>query len=109
MKCWECKTGKYSYKNVDFSVHGISLGKFKAKVCNKCKDTVFDEKVSDKIDALAKKKGLWGLESHTKVGKVGNSLDIKIAHKVAKFLELKKGEEVTIYPESKNRLIVDIG
>lgn len=107
MNCWECG-GKYKYKMVDFSLYGVSLGKFKAKVCDKCVDKVFTEEVSNQIDAAAKKKGLWGLETRTKVGRVGNTLDIRISSKIANFAQLKKGEEVTVYPESKKRLIVDI-
>ncbi len=106
-KCWECD-GIYKNKLIDFSVYGISLGKFRAKVCNKCGDTIFSEDVSNQIDKIAKQKGLWGLESKTKVGKVGNSLDIRINNKIVNFLGLKKGEDITIYPESKQRLIVDI-
>lgn len=106
-KCWEC-SGTYDQKMVDFSVYGVSLGKFKAKVCSKCGDTVFSEETSDEIDKIAKDKGLWGLESKTKVGKVGNSLDIKVANKIAEFLELEKGKEVSVYPESKKRLIVEV-
>ena len=107
MKCWECN-GTYRYKNVDFSVYGISFGKFKAKVCSKCQDTVFSEEVSDQMDAIAKQKGLWGLESKTKVGKVGNSLDIKIGQNISKFCDLKKGDTVVVHPERKKRLVVNI-
>ena len=106
-KCWECN-GTYRHKMVDFSCYGIILGKFKAKVCDACGDKIFSEEVSDDIDNLAKEKGLWGLESKTKVGKVGNSLDIKVSNKIAKFLELKKGQEVNIHPESKKRLIMEV-
>jgi len=106
-KCWECN-GTCSQKMVNFSVYGVSLGKFKAKVCGKCGDTIFSEEVSDEIDKIAKEKGLWGLESKTKVGKVGNSLDIKVANKIAEFLKLEKGKEVSVYPESKKRLIVEV-
>ena len=107
MKCWECD-GNYKYKMVDFSVYGVNLGKFKAKVCDKCNDTVFSEEVSDQIDKIAKEKGLWGLEAKTKVGKVGNSLDIKISSRVAEFCNVKKGQNVTVFPESKNRIVVEI-
>jgi len=106
-KCWECD-GTYKEEMVDFSVYGTSLGKFKAKVCNKCGDKVFSEDVSDQIDKIAKQKGLFGLESKTKVGKVGNSLDIKVNNRLAKFLDLKKGEDVVVYPESKKRIVVDL-
>lgn len=107
MTCWECK-GKYLHKMMDFEVCGVNLGKFKAKVCNKCGDTVFEEEVSDKIEVKAKQKGVWGLKAHTKVGKVGNSLDIRIADRIAKFLHLKKGTGVEVYPESRKRLIIEL-
>ena len=94
---------------VDFSLYGTSLGSFKAKVCSRCKDTLFAELASDRIDELAKQKGLWGLESKTTIGKVGNSLDIKISKRLAEFAGLKKGESVSVYPESRKRLIVQIG
>lgn len=107
MRCWECN-GTYKHKMVDFSVYGISLGKFKAKVCDKCGDKIFSEEVSDQIDKIAKQKGLWSLESKTKIGKVGNALDIKLNTKISRFCSLKRGVDVNVYPESKKRLIVDI-
>ena len=106
-KCWECN-GTYKVKEVDYSLYGISLGKFKAKVCSKCNDTVFSEEASKEIEKIAKDKGLFGLESRTKVGKVGNSLDVKINNKIASFVNIKKGEEVIVYPESKKKIIVEI-
>ncbi len=60
-KCEECG-GKLVKKNVDFSMYGITLGKFVAEVCLKCGEEVFDEKTSDEIDRIAKQKGLFGLE-----------------------------------------------
>lgn len=107
-KCLECG-GVYSEKMIDFSLYGISLGRYKAKVCNSCNDTLFNESESNKIDETAKEKKIWGLESKTTVGKVGNSLDIKISKKLAEFAGLKKGENVSIYPESRKKLIVEIG
>lgn len=106
-KCWECD-GNYKYKMVDFSVYGVSLGKFKAKVCDKCGDTIFNEDVSDQIDKIAKKKGLWGLESKTKIGKVGNALDIRLSNRISKFCRVKKGTDINVHPESPKRIIVDI-
>ncbi len=106
-KCWECN-GTYEYKKTDFSVYGISLGKFKAKICDKCGDTIFNGETSDQIDKIAKQKGLWGLESKTRIGKVGNALDIRLSSKLAEFCELKKGLNVNIYPESKKKLVMEI-
>jgi len=104
-RCWECG-GELLKKKVDFSIYGISLGKFPAKVCKKCGEQLFDEQTSDKMDEIAKSKGLWGLEARTKVGQAGDSLIIRVNKKLAKFLGLKKGEEVTIAPESKEKAVI---
>ncbi len=103
--CEECG-GKIIHKMVDYILLGENLGKFPAEVCTKCGEQVFDEEVSEKIDVIAKQKGLWGLQAKTRVGKIGNSFNVLINSKIAKFLELKKGEEVVVYPESKNKLVI---
>ena len=105
--CEECG-GKIIRKMVDYILLGENLGKFPAEVCAKCGEQVFDEEVSGKIDVIAKQKGLWGLQAKTRVGKIGNSFNVLINSKIAKFLELKKGEEVVVYPESKNKLVISI-
>ena len=95
-------------KKVDYSLYGISLGKFPAQVCDKCNETYFSEETSREITKKEKEKGLWGLGYKTKIGQAGSTLDIRLNKDLIKFLDLKKGEEVTIYPESKNKLIVTI-
>jgi len=106
MKC-DCG-GRIEKKLVDFSMYGISLGKFEAEVCTKCGEELFSEEVSRKIDEVAKKKGLWGLEAHTKVGQAGDSLIIRVNKKLADFYGLKKGEEVTLMPRDKDQLTIYI-
>lgn len=106
-KCEECG-GKVIRKKIDYIFLGENLGRFFAEVCTRCGEEVFDEAVSAQIEKAIKKKGLWGLESHTKVGKVGNCIDVRITKKVANFLRLKKGREVTTYPESKHKLVIEI-
>ena len=103
--CEECG-GKIIHKLVDYVLLGENLGKFPADVCTKCGEQVFDEEVSGKIDIIAKQKGLWGLQAKTRIGKIGNSFNVLINSKIAKFLDLKKGEEVVVYPESKNKLVI---
>ena len=105
--CWECK-GKMRNKNIDYSLYDIKIGNFPAKVCEKCNETYFSEETSRKITQITQQKGLWGLQAKTKVGKVGTTLDIRLPKKIIDFLELKKGEEVTIYPESKNKLVISL-
>lgn len=103
--CEECK-GKIVKKEVNHYYLGEFIGKFPAEVCQKCGEVVFDEDVSKKMTEIVKKKDLWGLSARTKIGKVGSSLDVKINKKIADFLKLKKGEEVTVYPENKRKLVI---
>lgn len=107
MKCEECG-GKIIKKDVKFSMYGVDFGKFPAEVCAKCGEELFEESAYDEINRIAKKKGLYGLEAKTKVGVAGNCLDIRVNSRIAKFLNLKKGEEVTIKPEDKHKLVVEI-
>jgi len=106
-KCWECGK-KMINKKVDYLLYGVSLGKFPALVCNTCNEEYFSEETSREITEIAKKKGLWGLGYKTKVGQAGSTLDIRLNKKLIDFMGLKKGEEVTIHPESKNRFVVTI-
>ena len=105
--CDECN-GKVVRKKVDFALYDVSLGKFEAEVCTKCGEELFSEEASGEIDKVAKKRGLWGLESSTKIGKAGDSLIIRVNKKFAEFYGLKKGEEVTLAPENKNKFSVVI-
>lgn len=105
--CEECG-GKVEEKMIDYIFMGENLGKFKAEACTKCNEQVFDEEVSKKITEIVKEKGLFGLYAKTKVNILGNSMAITINKKIADFLKLKKGEEVTVYPKNKHQLVIDI-
>ncbi len=104
-KCDECG-GKLVGKNVDFSLFGVNLGKFPAEVCSKCGEEVFTEETSARIDEITRKKELYGLAASTKVGKAGDSLDIRINKKIAQFVNLQKGQTVMVHPEGKNRIVI---
>lgn len=106
-KCEECN-GKIIHKKIDYMLLGENLGKFPAEVCTSCEEIVFDENISEQIDEVAKKRGLWGMQARARIGKVGNSFNVIINSKIAKFLELKKGEEVTIYPENRKKLVITV-
>ena len=104
--CEECH-GKIEKKLVDYILLGKNLGKYKAEVCTKCGEQVFDENVSDEIEKKAKELGLWGLQAKVKVNQLGNSLAVTITKPISEFMNLKKGKDVIIYPEDKNRLIIE--
>ena len=103
-KCDECG-GRVIKKQVDFSMYGVSLGKFPAEVCTSCGEEIFDEKTSERIDNLAKQKGLWGLAKKVKIVKIGNSLVIRIPKTISDFLGLKEGKEAIMKPEKNNIMI----
>jgi hypothetical protein len=107
-KCWECG-GRIVKRKKDFSLYGINIGEFDAEVCKKCGEVVFSEEASDQIDKAAKEAGLWGLEAKTKVAKTGDSLTIRVNKRLAEFLGLKEGKEVTLHPENKEKLVVAVG
>lgn len=107
-KCYLCEQGNLTRKFVDYSLYGISLGKFQAEVCDKCNEVFYNEETSKKMTEAAKKRGLWGLNARTKIGQAGTTLDIRLPKKIISFLKLKKGKEVEIYPEGKNKLVVTI-
>lgn len=106
MKCPVCE-GKMERKKVPYEIGRVNLGVFEADVCSSCGEIFFTEESSDAIDRKAKKTGLWGLEKKGKIGYSGNSLIVRIPKKVAEFMELKKGEEITIKPEDKKRLVIE--
>ena len=105
--CEECG-GKIAKKKAIYIFLGETLGKFPAEVCTKCGEQVFDEEVTRQISDITRKKGLWGLNDKTKINQIGGSVGITITKKIADFLEIKKGEEVLVYPENKKRLVIQI-
>lgn len=105
-KCYICEKGNLERKKIDFQLYGKILGKFDAEVCDNCNEKFFDEEESDKIDLLAKKKGLFGLEAETKVTQAGNSLAIRIPKKIADFMHLKKSSPAKLYPKQ-DKLVIE--
>ena len=109
MRCIMCDKGTLKEKTVDYKEFGVSLGKYKGKVCANCGEVFFDSALAKKIQMKSKELGLFGLAKRTKVAKVGNSLAIRIPKEIADFLKLKKEEEVKIMPKSQNELIIGVG
>lgn len=107
-KCYICEKGNLLKKKVDYKLYGVRIGKFEAEVCSLCGETFFDENTSKKMTEIAKEKGLWGLQTKTKIGQAGTTLDIRLPKKIINFLNLQKGKEVEIYPEGKNKLVISI-
>ena len=107
MKCVICD-GKTTGKLIEHKEFGISLGNFKAEVCQKCGEIFFDEKTAEKIQQKSKQMGLFGIAKKARIAEIGNSIAIRIPKEIAKFLDLKKGREVTMFPKSKHGLHIDV-
>ncbi len=82
------------------------VGLFPAEICQKCGEQFFRREVSLAIEKIARDKGIWDLRSKTKVSKVGNSLAIRVNKKLVDYLGLKKGEEIVINPENKQKIVL---
>lgn len=107
MECPVCD-GELVRRKVPYIVGEVNIGTFEADVCAACDEVFFTEASSDDIDMKAKEIGIWGLEKKGKIGYSGNSLIVRIPKKVAEFMGLEKGEGITIKPQDKKHLIIEI-
>ncbi len=106
-KCYMCEKGELRKTTTPYRLYGEYLGDFEAEKCGKCCETFYSEETSIKMTEAAKKKGLWGLNAQTKVGQSGTTLDVRLPKKIIEFMKLKKGENVKIYPESRNKIVIE--
>ena len=104
--CDECG-GKVVVQETSFHLHGELLGNFPAEVCQHCGEKVFGEDIADRIDSLAKEKGLWNLSSRTKVAAIGTTLGVTFSKRLIDFINLQKGKEVLITPENKKKFTIE--
>lgn len=58
-KCYICEKGNLEKKKIDYKLHKMLLGKFDAKICNKCEEIFFNEETSKKMTRIAKERKLW--------------------------------------------------
>ena len=107
MSCPICD-GRLKPAKSPYSYYDIPLGEFDSEVCQTCGEVFFTEEASDKIDRIAKEKGIWGLEKRSKISYSGNSMIVRIPKHIAEFMELEKGKEIVIRSEGKKRIVVDI-
>ena len=105
-KCLMCEKGHLKKIMNREVIYGVYLGDFPAKKCSFCNEIWTDGETMEKIEKVAKEKGVWGLGVKTKITKAGNSLCVRIPNKIANFLNLKSGEEAYIHPEE-NKLVIE--
>ena len=91
-------------KKIAYELYGKYIGDYQAEVCPRCGEEFYDEDESRKMEKKVKQMGLWGLESKTKIGQSGSTLDIRLSKKIIDFLGLKKGKEATVRVVDKKTL-----
>ena len=104
--CPLCEKGTLKKGMIKESMFGVYLGEFPGEICDACKESFTDTTTMQKIEDVAKRKGIWGLGSKTKITKTGNSLAVRIPKKIADHLKLKNGKEAYIHPEN-DKLIIE--
>ena len=107
-KCPVCGKGDLRRKRVREEMFGIALGAYDAEVCDGCGEVFFTGESVDQIQARAKELGIWGLASKVKVARSGNSLVVRIPSPLARYLNLRSGQEVLVAPDQKHRLVLDL-
>jgi len=107
-KCPICEKGNLRSGTIEEEMFGISLGKFKAEICDKCNESFIDENSMKQLEKKAKELGIWGLAEKIKIVRSGNSLAIRIPAKLAHFLKLSEGSEIVLYPEGRNKMVFEL-
>ncbi len=107
-KCPLCDKGTLKKGKIEEEMFGISLGKYDAEICDKCGESFLDDVAMKRIESKAKEIGIWGLAKNIKVVRSGNSLSVRIPAKIARFLNIKEGENVILYPEGKTKIVVEV-
>ena len=107
MTCPACNKGKLRPVQEKHVLFGVDLGTFPGEKCDKCGEVFTDAAIVEKIQTLAKQKGIWGLGKKTKITRSGNSLAVRIPKELADYLKLKEGKEAYIHPD-KDKIIVEL-
>ncbi len=108
-ECPVCGKGKLRRGKIREQMFGVDLGEYPAEICDACGESFVDQNAMKKIEARAKKLGLWGLAKKVPIAKSGNSLVVRIPSELARFLRLKGGEDALVRPEGREKIVVELG
>lgn len=107
-KCPVCGKGNLKPSMIEEKMFGFPLGKFKGELCDRCGENFLSQESMAEIETKAKEIGIWGLAEKIKVVKSGNSLCIRIPAKLARYLGLKEGRELLLYPEGEKKAAFEV-
>ena len=103
-----CGKGTLKPATVHEEMFGVELGSYPGEHCSNCGETFLTSHSMDAVEERARELGIWGLASKVKVARSGNSLVVRIPAPLARYLRLKKGQEVMVSPEKENRLVLEL-
>lgn len=106
--CPICEKGMLKPVQEKHLLFGEDLGTYPAEKCTVCGEVFNDSSIMEKIEVVAKKKGVWGLGRRTKISRSGNSLAVRIPKEIAEYLKLKEGKEAYLHPD-KHKLVIEVG
>ncbi|MCS4542199.1 MAG: YgiT-type zinc finger protein [Euryarchaeota archaeon] len=106
MKCYNCNVGLEKAKT-NFEYQGVIIPDMPCLKCPKCGEKLFSpEEVRYVRERLA---GLLPRIKYTrKISKAGNRPVLYLPENLIKFMNLKVREEVTVYPEGKKRIVIEM-
>jgi YgiT-type zinc finger domain-containing protein len=107
-RCPVCGKGELHRGRIREQMFGVDLGEYPAEICDSCGESFVDLEAMRKIEARARKLGLWGLAKKVSIAKSGNSLVVRIPADLARFLKLKGGEDAVVRPEGRERIVVEL-
>ncbi|MEK6974242.1 MAG: hypothetical protein AABW41_03340 [Nanoarchaeota archaeon] len=101
--------GIIEWKNEKVIIEDIDCGVLDIEICPKCGEKYFPEESMETVENKLKEAGLWGVpRKEVTLWKSGNSVLLRIPGDMAKKLNLKPDEKVTIYAEGKNKVIINL-
>ena len=101
--------GQIEWKKNKVIMQGIECGILDVEVCPKCGEQYLPEETMTIVEKKLKEAGHWGVKrKEVNLWKSGSSVLLRIPKDIAESLNLRPDEKVTIYPEGKKKLIIDI-
>lgn len=100
--------GKLQWKKDKVIIEEVDCGILDVEYCPKCGEQYLPDESMEVVEEKLKQAGLWGVERRKiSFWKSGNSVLFRLPTKLAKLLHLKPKGEGYVYPEGKNRLVIE--
>lgn len=101
--------GKIKWKKDKVVIEGVDCGVLDVEYCERCGEEYLPEESLEVVESKLKGAGLWGVErKKVNFWKSGGSVVLRIPVKIANALNIKAKTKADIYPEGKNKLVIEL-